>query len=203
MSIFILISRILSSVFRPIYYPTLGFVVMLCCTYLSFLPWGYHVWVLSMVILFTVLLPMAGIEFYRKFQGWKTIQLREREKRMIPYVITLCCYLLQIYFMHKFSMPRIMSGIIVASIFIQCACILMNMYWKVSLHAAGSGGVIGAIAAYSVLFNFNPVWWLCVSVLVSGLVMTSRMLLRQHTLAQVLVGTLVGIFLGYLGIMCV
>jgi membrane-associated phospholipid phosphatase len=50
------------------------------------------------------------------------------------------------------------------------------------------------------IFKFNPVWWLCVAILVAGLVMSSRMFLRQHTLAQVLCGTLVGILCGYFGI---
>ena len=62
------------------------------------------------------------------------------------------------------------------------------------------GGVIGALVAYSVLFMFNPVWWLCVTVLISGAVGTARMLLRQHSLAQVVAGTLVGVVCGFAGI---
>ena len=52
----------------------------------------------------------------------------------------------------------------------------------------------------SALFMFNPVWWLCVTVLISGAVGTARMLLRQHSLAQVVAGTLVGVVCGFAGI---
>lgn len=72
-----------------------------------------------------------------------------------------------------------------------CECVV-----EISMHSAGAGGVIGALVAYSVLFMFNPVWWLCVTVLISGAVGTARMLLRQHSLAQVVAGTLVGVVCG-------
>ena len=68
------------------------------------------------------------------------------------------------------------------------------------MHSAGAGAIIGALVVYASLFHFNPVWWLCAAILVSGLVNSSRMLLRQHTLWQVLGGTLVGFLCGYVGI---
>ena len=57
-----------------------------------------------------------------------------------------------------------------------------------------------ALAAYAQLFGFNPVWWLCGCILLCGLVMTSRTILRRHTLWQVLAGTLLGVLCGYSGI---
>ena len=105
------------------------------------------------------------------------------------------------YLLTQLHLPRFVTGIIVVSLLVQICCILINMRWKISIHSAGSGAIIGALVAYSMLFKFNPVWWLCLAIFVSGLVMSSRMLLRQHTLAQVLCGTLVGIVCGFVGIM--
>ena len=68
------------------------------------------------------------------------------------------------------------------------------------MHSAGVGAIIGALIAYSAIFQFNPVWWLCLAILVSGLVNSSRMYLRQHTLWQVLGGTLVGFVCGLVGL---
>ena len=68
------------------------------------------------------------------------------------------------------------------------------------MHAAGAGGVVGALLAYSVLFYFNPLWWLSLSILLVGLVGSSRMLLRQHNLWQVLAGSLLGIVCAFVGI---
>jgi membrane-associated phospholipid phosphatase len=68
------------------------------------------------------------------------------------------------------------------------------------MHCAGAGGAIGALVAYSLIFYFNPVGWLCLLILISGLVGSSRMLLRQHDLWQVLAGTLLGVVGGFAGI---
>ena len=59
---------------------------------------------------------------------------------------------------------------------------------------------MGALVSYSFIFHFNPVWWLCLMILINGMVNSSRMLLRQHTLWQVLGGTLVGFICGLIGL---
>ena len=96
-------------------------------------------------------------------------------------------------------MPHFLTALIGISLLIQGVCVVLNMWWKVSMHSAGSGGVIGALMTYSSIFGFYPIWWLSLAIFVSGCVMTSRMILRQHTLAQVLGGTLIGIACGIIG----
>ena len=72
-------------------------------------------------------------------------------------------------------------------------CAMTNVWWKVSTHSAAIGGVAGGLLSFSLIFNFNPVWWLCLVILLGGMVGTSRMILRQHTLPQVVVGFFVGL----------
>ena len=123
-----------------------------------------------------------------------------RENRAIPYILFILSYVACLHLMFRMHMPRYMCGILVSALLIQMVCVIVNVWWKISMHSAGAGGVIGALVAYSVLFMFNPVWWLCVTVLISGAVGTARMLLRQHSLAQVVAGTLVGVVCGFAGI---
>ena len=40
--------------------------------------------------------------------------------------------------------------------------------WKISTHTAAIGGVTGSLIAFSLLFNFNPMWWACLTLIVSG-----------------------------------
>jgi len=196
----IVIARVLSTLFRPIYYPTVGCILLLTMTYLSMLPWPFKILVLALVYLFTIAIPQFGVYIYRRIHGWNAHELRHQHKRFVPYTIHLCSYLFLMYLMTTLHLPRFFTAIIMVSMLIQCSCILINLKWKISMHSAGSGGIIGALLAYSAIFLFNPLWWLCIAILVSGLVMTSRMLLRQHTLGQVLCGTLVGVLCGYFGV---
>lgn len=200
MSSIVIIARIFSSIFRPMFYPTVGFIILFTLTYLSLLPWGFKLMVLAMVYVFTVCLPAVGIFIYRKLHGWDLHELRQQHKRAVPYGISLLCYNILMYIMTSLHLPHFMVAIIIVSLLIQACCVIINIWYKVSMHSAGSGGVIGALVAYAGLFGFNPVWWLCGAILVSGLVMTSRMVLRQHTLWQVLLGTLVGVVCGVVGV---
>ena len=88
--------------------------------------------------------------------------------------------------------PRVISIIVVVALAIQMICAFINVWWKISTHTAAIGGVAGALVSYSVAFNFNPLWWLCLVLMMAGAVGSARMILRQHTLSQVVAGFLIG-----------
>ena len=195
----LLIAKVLSTVFRPSYYPTVGTLFLLFFTYLNLFPQDSKLFLLVLVFLFTVGFPALGIFIYRRLHHWSALELRKHHKRAIPYIIHIFCYLCLMHIFSITHMPHVVKAIIGISLLIQFTCVVINLWWKVSMHSAGAGGVIGAIIAYSAIFGFNPIWWLCLAIFVSGCVMTSRMVLRQHTLGQVLGGTLIGIVCAIIG----
>lgn len=193
-------ARALSSIFRPQYFPLVGFLALFLFTYLSLLPLSFKALIMIIVLMGTLLLPRLTIRIWRQTNGLKLHHLRLREHRSFPYLVFLLFYAFTLHFLARFHLPFYMGGILVSSLMIQAACLLINIWWKVSVHSAGAGGIIGALVAFSFLFNFNPVWWLSLCIIIAGLVGSSRMLLRQHTLWQVLAGTFLGILLGFVGI---
>jgi membrane-associated phospholipid phosphatase len=90
--------------------------------------------------------------------------------------------------------PYFMRSIVVCALIIQIVCALVNVWWKISTHTAAIGGVAGALFIFSEVFRFNPTWWFCLVLILAGILGSSRMILRQHTLSQVVVGFLVGFF---------
>ena len=189
----ILAARALSLVFTPFYLPIVGLVVLLTFSYLSLLPLVYKLFLLFTFWLSTVIIPTALIRLYRHYQGWTRLQLGNRERRMIPYVISILSYMMCYYFMALTHVPRFMGSVLIAALVVQVACAIVNVWVKVSTHTAAIGGMAGALVAFSLIFSFNPVWWLCLIILVSGLVGTSRMILRQHSLGEVVGGFLLGL----------
>lgn len=197
----ILAARVISMLFTPLYLSMLGIIILFVFSYFSLFPFSFKVLVILLVYLFTILLPSLLIRSYRKYQGWTPIQLGTRERRMVPYVISICCYLMGLYVMSIFRIPHFMSGILIAALIIQLSCSFVNIWWKISTHSAGIGGVTGALLAFALRFNFNPVWWLCLVILLAGAVGTSRIILRQHTVAQVIYGYLLGTLCGFIVLM--
>ena len=112
---------------------------------------------------------------------------------MVPYVISILCYFFCVFLMDLFHIPHFMGAIVSAALFIQIVCALINVWWKISTHTAAIGGVAGSLFVFGEFFGFNPVWWLCGVFFLAGILGSSRMILRQHTLAQVLSGFLVGV----------
>lgn len=193
-------AKVLSAMFRPTYYPTIGFFVLLTTTYLSLLPWSFKLWLLAIVYAFTVLVPWLGTMAYSKLLKLNPHELRHRLNRFVPYILHIISYLCCLSILIKLHLPLFAGAIIVASLLIQVSCVILNIWWKVSMHSAGAGAIIGALVAYSFVLVFNPIWWLAGAILLDGAVMSSRMVLRQHTLGQVLGGSLVGILCGFVGI---
>lgn len=193
-------AKVLSVLFTPFYLPILGLLILFIFSYLSLLPLTYKLFLLLMFYLFTVFLPTALIRFYRRYQGWTLIELGSRERRAIPYVISIFSYLLCYYIMAATHVPHFMGSILIAALVIQVACAIINLFIKISTHTAAIGGVTGALLAFSVIFSFNPVWWLCIVLLLAGMVGTSRMILRQHSLRQVVLGYLAGVACSFVSV---
>ena len=194
----ILTARVLSMILTPFYLPFVAIVALFIFSYLSILDLGYKVIVLTLIYAMTILLPTLLIHIYRNYQGWTSKELGVKERRMIPYIISIMCYFLCFYVMNIFHMPAFMGSIVVAALCIQIVCAIINIWWKISTHTAAIGGFFGALMALSFIFDFNPTWWLCFILVLAGAVGTSRMILRQHTLSQVVLGFLTGAVVGFI-----
>jgi membrane-associated phospholipid phosphatase len=197
----ILAARLVSLLFTPFYLPMVGLIALFTFSYLSLMPGAYKLQVLTLVYVFTILLPTVLIHLYRRYQGWSLIEMGYKERRMVPYVISILCYFLCIYLMDMMHIPHFMGTILSAALFIQVACALINVWWKISTHTAAIGGVAGALFIFGELFSFNPVWWLCLVFILAGVLGSSRMILRQHTLPQVIVGFFVGGICSIIGLL--
>lgn len=193
-------ARIISGLFRPQYLPVVGFFLLFRYTVYNVFPPSVKRAALILVFGGTVLLPYLSIRLWRGMNGWEPHHLRHQDKRFVPYLINIFCYVMTLYLLHRVHMPMFMSGILIGALLIQVSCAFVNIWWKISTHSAGAGGIIGAIIAYSLLFEFNPLFWLAVAFFIAGIVCSCRMLLRQHSLGQVCCGVLVGAVGGFVGI---
>lgn len=193
----LIMARYISLVFTPFYLPLMGLVALFMFSYLSMLPLLYKLMVLVLVSLFTIVLPTGLIRLYRHYQGWSLLKLISREGRAVPYVISIASYFTCFYIMNAMHIPHFMSSILIAAIAIQILCALINNRWKISTHTAAIGGTTGAVMAFSIIFGFYPLWWLCFLIILAGIVGTSRTLLRLHSLGEIVGGYLLGVIAGF------
>ncbi|MDY5471739.1 MAG: hypothetical protein SPG68_09855, partial [Prevotella sp.] len=132
----ILAARALSAVFTPFYLSLVGMIVLFTFSYLSQMPWGYKLSVLAMVYFFTILMPTMLIKLYRNYHGWTLIQLSRKERRVVPYLLSIVSYYACFYVMRLYNIPHFMGNILMAALVIQIVCALINVWWKISTHTA-------------------------------------------------------------------
>lgn len=187
------VARATSVLFTPFSIPFLSFLVLLLFSYLRIMPVKYKLIVLGVVYCFTILTPTITIFLFRKINGFARQDLGERKKRYIPILLTIISYIFCFMMMRRMNLPWYMTGIILASLVVCIICMAVNMKWKLSEHMAGIGGVIGGLVSFSALFGYNPVGWLCLFILIAGILGSARIILGHHTLGEVLSGFTVGL----------
>ena len=192
------VARITSIVFTPFSIPFLAFLVLFLFSYLRIMPILYKGIVLGIVYCFTILTPTITIFLFRKINGFARQELSERKKRYVPILLTIISYVFCLLMMRKLNIPWYMTGIIFVSLVISIICILVNLKWKLSGHMAGMGGIIGGLVSFSALFSYNPVVWLCLFILIAGILGSARIVLGHHTLGEVLSGFVVGLVCSFL-----
>ena len=185
-------AKLFSILFAPFYFSILACLIMFVFSYMKMLPLNYQLMILGIVYIFTIAMPLSGIALYRKLSGLRRHQMTKRELRFIPYNITLVCYACCLVLLENLHIPHIMISILACALVVELVCAII-----------AAGAMNGALLAFSLIFNFNPIWWLCLTLLISGMVGSSRIILRQHTLSEVNWGTLIGTVCGFVTILIV
>ena len=195
--IILMFARIISNLFAPYYLPVMAFIILLLFSYMALWPWAYKLWLLVMVYLFTVLFPYWGIYAYRRVTGMTKHKLTHREKRIVPYTMSILSYSALLWVMSSTHMPSFSRAVIAGALAIQIVCAIIYTRINISAHTAAAGGVIGMIMGFSLVFSFNPIGWLCLTIIIAGAVCTSRLILRRHDIKEVSLGLLIGILCGW------
>lgn len=186
-------ARIVSVMFTPFAVPFAAFVVLFLFSYLRIMPLAYKLIVLGVVYCFTILMPTFTIFLFRKINGFSPDDLTDRNKRFVPFILTITSYLFCLLMMRRLNIPWYMTGIILSALVCMMVCIVLNLRWKLSEHMTGAGAIVGGVVAFGELFGYNPVGWLCLFILTAGVLGTARIVLGHHSLGEVAGGFAVGL----------
>ena len=192
------ISHVISTVFQPLLMPTYGIMLLFVYTYFGVI-YRHQFWqIVSPVILFSFAIPAILIYILFRIGIVSDLSLKIRRQRIYPYLITFLSYTVMIIFYHRMHMPRWFMMIMVASVVIMVIAILITLLWKISAHMFGIGGLIGGAMAVSYFVErSNPYYMFMGLFIIAGLVGTSRLILKRHTLPQVIAGFMLGFLVSF------
>lgn len=146
----------------------------------------------------TIAFPGVNILLLRWYGVISSLTMPLRKERSIPFISTVFFFALGYYLLRKGNLTEVLYSILLGCIIALIAVILINFAWKISAHAVGVFGLIGMTIGLFRIHSFGNVALLSVLILIGGAVLTSRLVLKVHSPAQIYVGAAVGFFALYL-----
>ncbi|NBU45854.1 MAG: hypothetical protein EBS34_00130 [Flavobacteriales bacterium] len=95
-------------------------------------------------------------------------------------------------------LPSYVNSLPLTGAAVALAFAIINNWTKISLHAGGAGILVGYLVAFQANHIQSSVEPVLISVLLSGLIMSSRYILNKHTLMQLNIGWAVAAVFSFL-----
>jgi hypothetical protein len=187
-------AKFFSYVFHPLIIPTLGMIIIFNSnSYVNFaIPFELKKAVVILVGLSTFVIPTLFTLFLQNRGYINTLEMETTKERVIPYGFTIIFYFFTIYMMIKAPIPPIIFNFMIGALVSVILAFVVNLKWKISAHMIGIGGLVGALIATSFLLNVNLIAYITLSILIAGLVASSRLILNAHSPNQLIVGFFMG-----------
>jgi membrane-associated phospholipid phosphatase len=204
--------QIISWVFMPLTTPLIGLIIVLHTpTYLDFntvsnslfyLDDSVKRFFLNAFALFGWILPVMSILVLKISKQINSIELDDQKQRFTPLFLSGIYAIMLVILLFKFNnqiklSPHLFSlafsGMFVAFIFL-----IINIKFKISLHAAGIGMLIGFLLSYYLEQSLMIVWPIYLAFIVGGFVITSRIWLGKHTNNELICGFICGFIITFI-----
>ena len=204
------LSNIVSFVFHPLF--ILVYILLLL---MAIDPWLFRMPDEKVkVIFFTytfvslIVIPVISILILKQLNVIKSFRMETKTERIGPLIIVGIVYLwLFINYKNTGSVPLIFAAFLLGSSFSVFAAFFINNFTKISIHTIGIGGLVAAILIMAMYLKYHHLiinlgilgkysvhiyFILFISIIIAGLVGTSRLFLNAHNQKQIYFGYFIG-----------
>ncbi|HRH37345.1 MAG TPA: hypothetical protein PK760_03310 [Flavobacteriales bacterium] len=189
------IANLLSILLHPLLMPvlTLAMAMRLDPWIAYFIEPQQRLLVLGIVALMTVAFPLTSALLLIRSGMLSGLQMKGRRERIAPYIMTLVYYGLTGFLIARTPLDPIVFGFVVGASVALLLTTIVTLWWKISAHMIGVGGMVGAFAALHVVHQHTMILPICAAIVLSGAVGTARLLTSDHTQTQVGAGFALGV----------
>ncbi len=193
--------RMMAHVFSVIFHPL--FIPVIAAWYLAFLQPGYFTGISSrekaLIVIRvgynTIFYPLITVLLLRAVGFIKSIFLKSRKERIIPYIATNIFYFwMYLVFKNQPEVPSILTAFIFGIFLASSLALIANIYFKISMHALG----VGALSGLMIIIVFSGLSYAIflpamIVFIIAGCVCTSRLIVSDHSPFDIYSGLLVAI----------
>ncbi len=193
-------AKAISFIFHPLLITTYSFIILFSLhTFFSLVIPPLAKWmILGIVFVVTFLFPALLILVLWKRGLISALNMNKREDRIIPFIMTAIFFSLAYYLLKQLHISPIYNYFMIGTTFIIIIALIINYFWKISIHMIAMGGMLGAFLALSFVLIINIPILIMLIIFISGLVGFARLKLNIHSPAQVYIGFLTGVTIMFL-----
>ncbi len=195
------LSNIASWVLHPFLLPLYMVVLMLTMTGFANYSLGVKLYLLWVVMLYALLIPALALLVLRSLGRISDYRVDERRERIWPLLIGAVCYILCAVTISKIPSATFLAKFMFAAACCEIMCLVVSLYWKISLHLTGIGAVVALLVVMNILGVGNMMIPLMTAVLLAGTLASARLYLGKHNGNQVLAGFCGGYVVATLAVM--
>ena len=176
------VAPLISYLFHPLLIPSLGLLIILNSgTYLALLDPVAKRAIMFVMALGTLVFPLMLLPVlqYRNLM-MKDGQVATRRERLIPQIIILVLYIVTFVYFKRLPLSQVIHAYVLSVTGTFFLLILVNLRFRVSIHAAALGGLTGLIIALIYLYETPLQGLLMLSLFAGGLTGSSRLAQGDH-----------------------
>lgn len=185
-----------SYIFHPLFIPlyVTWFLVFVHTSYFAGYGYGQKLFMLARIALNMVFFPLVTVLLLKGLGFISSVYLRTQKDRIIPYIASgIFFFWAYLVFRNQPEVPSILTSFTFAVFLSSSAALIANIYFKISMHAIGMGGVLGLFIIIMQQNDFLMTVPLSIAFLITGIVCTSRLIVSDHTAKEIFTGLLLGI----------
>lgn len=188
-------AKVISYVFHPLIMPIIGLLIIFNTeSYINYtVSQELKQAVLILVGTSTFIIPILISILLLNRKIINSLEMETQQERIIPYCFTIAFYVFTLYMLKQAPIPFFIFNFIIGATLSIIVAFIVNIKWKISAHMIGIGGLFGALLCVSILLEIYITPYLILSLLLAGLIGSSRLILKAHTPSQIYTGFGVGI----------
>jgi hypothetical protein len=148
--------------------------------------------VFKIIIATTIIFPALTATVYKLSGTIQSYNMNTRQERRFPFLITAIFYMFGYYLLRRLTLPTIFYKIMLGATLSVTIAVMINLFWKISIHSIGIGGTIGALLVISQILFVDMRIPIIIAIIIAGIISSSRLLLEEHIPSQIYIGLFIG-----------
>ena len=189
-------STFVSYLFHPLFVGVMmaAYLIFLHPTYFQALDAKSRMMKLLVVINNNVFFPLLVVALLRALGFSQSVLLKTQKERIVPYIASITFFFWTYYvFRNQPEVPRVLVNMCRGMFFATAVALVLNNYFKISMHGIAVGGMLGMMLVVMVLRELPSIFHVVAAGLITIVVAFARKIVSDHQWFDILAGIVLGL----------